>query len=71
MRVDTDLAAAVVTHVTFEPLLVLVGLLMLDQGVALVEHGVAVTALLSCLDKRVLLTEVDAWRHEHNGRKTR
>lgn len=58
----THLAAAVVAHVTFEPLLVLMGLLVLDQGVALMENGVAVTTLLSGLDEGVLLTKVDSLR---------
>lgn len=53
------LAAAVVTHVAFESLLVLMGLLMLDQSVALVENGVTVTALLSSLNEGVLLTKMD------------
>lgn len=59
---NTDLAAAVVAHVAFEPLLVLVGLLVLDESVSLVEHSVAVAALPSSLDERVLLTEVDTCR---------
>lgn len=49
--VYTDLAAAVVAHVAFEPLLILMGLLVLDQSIALMEHSVAVTALLSSLYK--------------------
>lgn len=45
------LPAAVVTHVTLEALLVLVRLLVLDEGVALVEHGVTVAALLARFDE--------------------
>jgi len=54
------LPAAVVTHVTLEALLVLVGLLVLDEGVSLVEHGVAVATLLARLDERMLLAQVNA-----------
>lgn len=57
--VSTDLATAVVTHVTFEPLLILMGLLMLDQSIALMEDGIAVTTLLASLNKRMLLTKMD------------
>lgn len=54
------LPAAVVTHVTLETLLILVGLLVLDEGVALVEHGVTVATLLARLDERMLLAQVNA-----------
>lgn len=60
----TNLSAAVVTHVTFEPLLILVGLLVLDQSVALVENGIAVAALLSSLNKRVLLSKMDPFTND-------
>lgn len=46
------------------------GLLMLDQSVALVENGIAVTALLARLDKRVLLAEMYPCRATGN-RKVR
>ena len=55
------LSTAVVTHVTLEALLVLVGLLVLDEGVALVEEGVTVATLLARLDKRVLLAQMNPW----------
>ena len=55
------LPTAVVAHVALEALLVLVGLLVLDEGIALVEHGVAVATLLARLDKRVLLSQMNAW----------
>ena len=61
------LPTAVVAHVTLEALLVLVGLLVLDEGVALVEEGIAVATLLARLDKRVLLAQMNAWP----GRDTR
>lgn len=57
---DTHLSAAVVTLITLEPLLILVSLLMLDEGVPLVEHGIAVAAFLSCLNERMLFPQVDA-----------
>lgn len=51
----TYLSAAVVALVTLETFLILVGLLVLDESISLMKHGVAVTTLLSLLDKRVLL----------------
>lgn len=57
---DTHLSAAVVTLIALETLLVLVGLLVLDERVSLVEHGITVAALLSRLDERMLFPQVDA-----------
>lgn len=48
---STHLSAAVVALVTLETLLVLVGLLVLNESVALVKDGVAVAAFLPHLDK--------------------
>lgn len=48
---DTHLSAAVVTLIALKTLLVLVGLLVLDERVPLVEHCIAVAALLSRLDE--------------------
>lgn len=56
-----DLSAGVVTLVALEALLVLVGLLMLDEGVALMEDGLAVATLPALLDVGVLLTQVNTW----------
>lgn len=53
------LTAAIVAHVTFEPLLILMGLLMLDESVAFVENSITVTTLFSSFNKRVLLTKMD------------
>lgn len=55
----TDLSAGVVTLVTLETLLVLVGLLVLNEGVALMENSLAVATLPALLDVRVLLTQVN------------
>lgn len=68
---ETNLAAAVVTQVTLEPLLVLVGFLVLDESVALVEDSVAVSTLLSRLDEGVLLTQVNAFTWTWTGRDSR
>lgn len=54
-----DLSAGVVTLVTLEPLLVLVGLLVLNEGVALMENSLAVATLPALFDVRVLLTQVN------------
>lgn len=48
---STHLSAAVVALVTLETLLVFVGLLVLDESIALVKDGVTVAAFLSHLDK--------------------
>lgn len=48
---DTHLSAAVVTLVTLETLLILVGLLVLDESVTLMKHGITVTAFLPGLNK--------------------
>lgn len=58
----THLTAAVVTHVTFEPLFILMRLLMLDQSIALMENSITVTTFLSGLNERVLLTKMDTCR---------
>lgn len=47
----THLSAAIVALVTLETLLVFVGLLVLNESVALVKDGVTVAAFLSHLDK--------------------
>lgn len=64
----TYLSAAVVALVAFETLLVLVGLLVLDERVSLMEHGVAVAALLSRLDERMLFPQVDACDGKQDSR---
>ncbi|CAB1335525.1 unnamed protein product, partial [Coregonus sp. 'balchen'] len=51
--------AAVVTLVTLEAFLILVGLLVLDESVALVEHSITVMAFPALLNERVLLTQMD------------
>lgn len=48
---DTHLSAAVVTLVTLETLLILVGLLVLDESVTLMKHSITVTAFLPSLNK--------------------
>ncbi len=48
---DTHLSAAVVTLFTLETLLILVGLLVLDESVSLMKHSITVTTFLSLLDK--------------------
>ena len=57
-RSTTNLPASVVALVALEALLVLVGLLVLDEGVALMEHSLAVAALPALLDVGVLLAQV-------------
>lgn len=56
---NTNLSAAVVTLVTFETLLILVSLLVLNESIALMKHSIAVTTFLSRLDKRMLLSQVN------------
>lgn len=56
---QNDLSAGVVTLVTLETLLVLVGLLVLNEGVALMENSLAVATLPALFDVRVLLTQVN------------
>lgn len=58
------MSAAVVTLVTLEAFLILVGLLVLDESIALVEHSITVTAFPALLNERVLLTQMDTWRRE-------
>lgn len=53
------LSTAVVTLITLETFLILVGLLVLDECVPLMKHSVTVTTFLSCLNKRVLLPQVN------------
>lgn len=55
----TNLSAAVVTLVALETFLILVCLLMLDESVALMKHCITVTTFLPCLNKRVLLSQMD------------
>lgn len=55
----TYLSAAIVTLVALEALLVLVGFLVLDECVTLVEHSVTVTTLPAHLHERMLLPQVD------------
>lgn len=59
------LSAGIITLVTLEALLVLVGLLMLDEGIPLVEHGVTVATLLALLNVGMLLPQVDTCRKKH------
>lgn len=53
------LSAGVITLVTFEALLILVGLLMLDEGIPLMEHSITVATLLALLNVGMLLPQVD------------
>lgn len=53
-----DLSASIVTLVTLEPFLVLMGLLVLDEGVALMKHRLTVTALPALLNVGMLLTQM-------------
>lgn len=48
---STHLSAAIVALVTLEALLVFVGLLVLNESIALMKDGVTVAAFLSHLDK--------------------
>lgn len=56
---STHLSAAIVALVTLETLLVFVGLLVLNESIALVKDGVTVAAFLSHLDERMLLSQVN------------
>lgn len=58
---DTYLSAAIVTLLTLETLLILVGLLVLDESISLMKHGITVTTFLSFFKKRVLLPQVNTW----------
>lgn len=60
----THLSAAIVALVTLETLLVFVGLLVLNESVALVKDGVTVAAFLSHLDKWMLLSQVNTWERQ-------
>lgn len=59
LRVHPYLSARVVALVTFEALLIFVRLLVLDECVSLVEHGVTVTTLLALLNVGMLLPQMD------------
>lgn len=59
------LSAGIITLVTLEALLVLVGLLMLDEGIPLMEHSVTVATLLALLDVGMLLPQVDTYRKRY------
>lgn len=61
----SDLTARIVTLVTLEAFLIFVGLLMLDESIALMEHRITVTTLSALLNVGMLLTEV----HTCNGHK--
>lgn len=60
----TNLATAIVTQVTFEPLFIFMRLLMLNQGIALMKHSITVATLFSCLNEWVLLTKMDTCDHK-------
>lgn len=53
------LSASVITLVTLKALLVLVRLLMLDEGIALMKHSIAVSTFLALLNVGMLLSQVD------------
>lgn len=53
------LSTSVITLVALKALLVLVRLLMLDEGIALMEHRITVTTLLALLNIGMLLSQVD------------
>lgn len=55
------LSAGIITLVTLEALLVLVGLLMLDEGIPLMEHSVTVATLFALLNVGMLLPQVDTY----------
>lgn len=59
------LSAGIITLVTLEALLVLVGLLMLDEGIPLMEHSVTVATLLALLNVGMLLPQVDTYRKKN------
>lgn len=54
----SDLTARIVTLVTLEAFLIFVGLLMLDESIALMEHRITITTLPALLNIGMLLTEV-------------
>lgn len=56
------LSASVITLVTLKALLILVWLLMLNEGIALMKHSIAVSALLALLNIGMLLSQVDTWK---------
>lgn len=58
---NTNLSAAVVTLITPETFLILMSFLVLDESIALMKHSITVTTLLSFLNKRVLLPQVNAY----------
>lgn len=53
-----DLSASIVTLVTLEAFLILVGFLVLDESVALMKHSLTVTALPALLDVGMLLAQM-------------
>lgn len=54
----TLLTACIVTLITLEAFLIFVGLLMLDESIALMEHRITVAALPALLNVGMLLTEM-------------
>lgn len=61
MRALSDLSACIVTLVTLEAFLILVGLLVLDKSIALMKHSLTVTALPALLDVGMLLAQMHTW----------
>lgn len=60
----SDLTARIVTLIALEAFLIFVGLLMLDESVALMEHCITVTALPALLNVGMLLTEMHTCREQ-------
>lgn len=55
------LSTCIIALVTLEALLILVRLLMLYEGIPLMEYCVAIATLLALLDVGMLLSQVDTW----------
>lgn len=66
MHEQSDLTACIVTLITFKAFLIFVGLLMLDESIALMEHCITVTALPALLNVGMLLTEMHTCKGHSN-----
>lgn len=67
----TNLSAAIVTLITLETLLVFVGLLVLNESIALMKDSITVAAFLSHLNKRMLLSQVNTWKRQKQTQVSR
>lgn len=66
MHEPSDLTTCIVTLITLEAFLIFVGLLMLDESIALMEHCITVTALPALLNVGMLLTEMHTCKGHSN-----